>query len=251
VGRTNNERAAVNAGLEIIDVGAGYGHIDVLHGVSISVSPGEIVCLLGPNGAGKTTLLLGCVGQLPLRSGHVLVDGRPVSSKQPNKAAQLGIAFVPDNRGLFLQLSVAENLRLVHPWRSSMGDVAELFPALPPLMSRRVGLLSGGEQQMVALAKAVLFRPKVLLIDEMSHGLAPLVAEKLLKMVKELAQRHNTAVLLVEQTAEMALAVSDRALVMRQGRIVMEGAASEVHANRDVLESHYLGHTEQTTVAGA
>jgi branched-chain amino acid transport system ATP-binding protein len=251
VGRTNNERAAVNAGLEIIDVGAGYGHIDVLHGVSISVSPGEIVCLLGPNGAGKTTLLLGCVGQLPLRSGHVLVDGRPVSSKQPNKAAQLGIAFVPDNRGLFLQLSVAENLRLVHPWRSSMGDVAELFPALPPLMSRRVGLLSGGEQQMVALAKAVLFRPKVLLIDEMSHGLAPLVAEKLLKMVKELAQRHNTAVLLVEQTVEMALAVSDRALVMRQGRIVMEGAASEVHANRDVLESHYLGHTEQTTVAGA
>jgi branched-chain amino acid transport system ATP-binding protein len=132
-----------------------------------------------------------------------------------------------------------------------MGDVAELFPALPPLMSRRVGLLSGGEQQMVALAKAVLFRPKVLLIDEMSHGLAPLVAEKLLKMVKELAQRHNTAVLLVEQTVEMALAVSDRALVMRQGRIVMEGAASEVHANRDVLESHYLGHTEQTTVAGA
>jgi branched-chain amino acid transport system ATP-binding protein len=112
-------------------------------------------------------------------------------------------------------------------------------------------LLSGGEQQMVALAKAVLFRPKVLLIDEMSHGLAPLVAEKLLKMVKELAQRHNTAVLLVEQTVEMALAVSDRALVMRQGRIVMEGAASEVHANRDVLESHYLGHTEQTTVAGA
>ena len=241
----------MNVGLEIIDVGAGYGHIDVLHDVSISVPPGEIVCLLGPNGAGKTTLLLGCIGQLPLRCGQVLIDGQPVSSKHPNKAAQLGIAFVPDNRGLFLQLSVAENLRLVHPWRSSMSDVAELFPALPPLMSRRVGLLSGGEQQMVALAKAVLFRPKVLLIDEMSHGLAPLVAEKLLNMVKELAQRHNTAVLLVEQTVEMALAVSDRALVMRHGHIVMEGTASEVHANRDVLESHYLGKTEETPVAGA
>ena len=233
----------MSAGLDIVDVSAGYGHIEVLHGVNIAVTPGEVVCLLGPNGAGKTTLLLGCVGQLPLRAGRVLIDGKPVSSKHPNRAAHLGIGFVPDNRGLFLQLTVAENLRLVHPWRSSLDDVAVLFPALASLMSRRVGLLSGGEQQMVALAKAVLFRPKVLLIDEMSHGLAPLVAEKLLTMVRELAQRHNTAVLLVEQTVEMALAVSDRALVMRLGRIVMEGTAAEVDANRDVLESHYLGQT--------
>jgi len=233
----------MSAGLDIVDVSAGYGHIEVLHGVNIAVTPGEVVCLLGPNGAGKTTLLLGCVGQLPLRAGRVLIDGKPVSSKHPNRAAHLGIGFVPDNRGLFLQLTVAENLRLVHPWRSSLDDVAVLFPALGSLMSRRVGLLSGGEQQMVALAKAVLFRPKVLLIDEMSHGLAPLVAEKLLTMVRELAQRHNTAVLLVEQTVEMALAVSDRALVMRLGRIVMEGTAAEVDANRDVLESHYLGQT--------
>jgi len=232
----------MSAGLEIVGVDAGYGHIDVLHGVNISVRPGEVVCLLGPNGAGKTTLLLGCVGQLPLRSGQVLVDGRAVSSRHPNRAARLGITFVPDHRGLFLQLTVAENLRLVHPWRGSMDEVGAIFPALTPLMTRRAGLLSGGEQQMVALAKAVLFRPKVLLIDEMSHGLAPLVAERLLTMVGELAQRHDTAVLLVEQTVEMALAVSDRALVMRQGRIVMEGTAAEVHAGRDVLESHYLGH---------
>ena len=232
----------MSAGLEIVGVDAGYGHIDVLHGVNTSVRPGEVVCLLGPNGAGKTTLLLACVGQLPLRSGQVLVDGRAVSSRHPNRAARLGITFVPDHRGLFLQLTVAENLRLVHPWRGSMDEVDAIFPALTPLMTRRAGLLSGGEQQMVALAKAVLFRPKVLLIDEMSHGLAPLVAERLLTMVGELAQRHETAVLLVEQTVEMALAVSDRALVMRQGRIVMEGTAAEVHAGRDVLESHYLGH---------
>ena len=112
---------------------------DVLHGVSLSVPPGEIVCLLGPTVQERRRFCSGAFGQLPLRCGQVLIDGQPVSSKHPNKAAQLGIAFVPDNRGLFLQLSVAENLRLVHPWRSSMSDVAELFPALPPLMSRRSG----------------------------------------------------------------------------------------------------------------
>jgi len=230
------------SGLEIRGVGAGYGHVDILHDVDLDAAPGEIVCLLGPNGAGKTTLLLACVGQLPLRSGRVLVDGQPVSSRHPSRTARLGVGFVPDNRGLFLQLTVTENLRLVHPWRAPLEEVAELFPALPPLMSKRVGLLSGGEQQMVAIAKAVLFRPKVLLIDEMSHGLAPLIAERLLIMVRHLAQEHHTAVLLVEQTVQMALAVSDRAYVMRQGRIVMQGTAADVDARRDVLESHYLGH---------
>jgi branched-chain amino acid transport system ATP-binding protein len=136
---------------------------------------------------------------------------------------------------------VAENLRLVHPWRASLDDVVDLFPALADLMKRRAGLLSGGEQQMVALAKAVLFAPRVLLIDEMSHGLAPLVAERLLTMVRDLARRHDSAVLLVEQTVDMALAVSDRAYVMRQGRIVMEGRATEISGHRDLLEAHYLG----------
>jgi len=231
----------VSEGLEVRSVSAGYGHSAVLHDVGLSVAPGEICCVLGPNGAGKTTLLLTCVAQLPAWTGSVLVDGRPVSNRRPSRAAALGIGFVPDNRGLFLQLTVAENLKLVHPWRSSLEEVAELFPALPPLMSRQVGLLSGGEQQMVAIAKAVLFRPRVLLIDELTHGLAPLVAEKLLTMVHGLARQYGTAVLLVEQTVEMALAVSDQALVMRQGRIVMEGTAAEVHGRRDLLESHYLG----------
>ena len=231
----------MNAGLAVDNVSAAYGSLEVLHAVDVDVAPGEIVCLLGPNGAGKTTLLLGCVGQLPLHAGRVLVDGRVVSSRRPSRVARLGLGYVPDDRGLFLQLTVAENLRLVRPWRGSIDEVGELFPALRPLMQRRVGLLSGGEQQMVAIAKAVLLRPKVLLIDELSHGLAPLVAERLLLMVKRLAQEHHTAVLLVEQTVEMALAVSDRAVVMRQGRIVMTGTAAEVHDNRDLLESHYLG----------
>ena len=231
----------MSVGLELRGISVGYGPVRVVHDVSLRVAPGEVMCLLGPNGAGKTTLLLSALGQLALDAGQVLVDGRPVTARRPSRNARNGVCLVPDDRGLFLQLSVAENLRLVHPWRASLDDVAELFPALPPLMKRRAGLLSGGEQQMVAMAKAVLARPKVLLIDEMSHGLAPLVAERLLTLVRDLAQRHDTAVLLVEQVVDVALGVSDRAGVMRQGRIVMEGTAGDVAGERDLLESHYLG----------
>ena len=231
----------MTAGLSIGGVSVSRGQLEILHDVDLAVAPGEVVCLLGPNGAGKTTLLQACVGQLPLRSGEVVVDGQPVSSRRPSRCKRLGISVVPDNRGLFLQLTVAENLRLVHPWRTPLAEVLELFPALEPLMKRRAGLLSGGEQQMVALAKAVLFAPKALLIDEMSHGLAPLIAERLLTTVRDLAQRHGTAVLLVEQTVDMALAVSDRAAIMRRGRIVQDGRAAEISARRDLLEAHYFG----------
>ena len=231
----------MSSGLEIKGVSAGYGRLRVVHDVTLHVEPAEVMCLLGPNGAGKTTLLLSAVGQIPTGAGQILVDGHPVTARRPSRNARNGICLVPDNRGLFLQLTVAENLRLVHPWKASLDEVAELFPALPPLMKRRAGLLSGGEQQMVAIAKAVLFGPKVLLIDEMTHGLAPLVSERLMTMVRQLAQRHHTAVLLVEQVVDMALAVSDRAAVMRQGRIVMEGTAAEVGRDRMLLESHYLG----------
>jgi branched-chain amino acid transport system ATP-binding protein len=229
-------------GLSIDRVTAGYGSLHVIHDVEIHVAPGEVVCLLGPNGTGKSTTLLVAVGQLPTVSGRVLIDGHEVSHRHPSRIARLGAALVPDNRGLFLQLTVAENLRLVHPWRQSIADVYELFPALEPLMTRRTGLLSGGEQQMVALAKAVLFGPKVLLIDEMSHGLAPLVSQRLLATVRALAKQRGTAVLIVEQTVDTALSVSDRAYVMRHGRIVMEGAAAEVAQHRTLLEAHYLGH---------
>jgi len=221
---------------------AGYGVLQVIHEIDLSVDAGEVVCLLGPNGAGKTTTLLAAVGQVEATAGGVTVNGGAISHRHPNRTAALGVAFVPDNRGLFLQLTVAENLRLVHPWRRSLADVLELFPALAPLMKRKAGLLSGGEQQMVALAKAVLFGPDVLLIDEMSHGLAPLIAERLLEMVRTMATEQGTAVLLVEQTVDVALAVSDRAYVMRQGRIVMSGAANAIADDRVALESQYLGH---------
>ena len=235
-------------GLVLARVTAGYGPSQVIHDVDLDVAPGEVVCLLGPNGAGKSTTLLAAVGQLATTSGRVTIAGRPVSHPHPNRTAALGAAFVPDNRGLFLQLTVAENLRLVHPWRRPLADVLELFPALAPLMKRKAGLLSGGEQQMVALAKAVLFGPAVLLIDEMSHGLAPLIAERLLGMVRQLAWENGTAVLLVEQTVDMALAVSDRAYVMRRGRIVMSGPATEIANARDVLEAQYLGQSQPAGV---
>jgi branched-chain amino acid transport system ATP-binding protein len=222
-------------------VTAGYGPLTVIHDVDLEVAPGEVVCLLGPNGTGKTTTLLVGVGQVAATSGRVLIGGRAVSHRHPERVAALGVAFVPDDRGLFLQLTVAENIGLVHPWRQRLATVFELLPVLESLMKRRVGLLSGGEQQMVALAKAMLFEPDVLLIDELTHGLAPLVSERLLTTVRDLARRRGTAVLLVEQTVEMALAVSDRACVMRQGRIVMEGPAPDVARHRDLLEGHYLG----------
>jgi branched-chain amino acid transport system ATP-binding protein len=230
----------MSAGLVLDRVTAGYGALEVIHEVDIEVAPAEVVCLLGPNGAGKSTTLLAAVGQLPTTSGRVTIAGHRVSHRHPNRSAALGAAFVPDNRGLFLQLTVAENLRLVHPWRRPIAEVLDLFPALAPLMKRKAGLLSGGEQQMVALAKAVLFGPAVLMIDEMSHGLAPLISQRLLAMVRGLAKQQGTAVLLVEQTVDMALAVSDRAYVMRQGRIVMQGPADEIATHRDLLEAHYL-----------
>ena len=235
-------------GLALARVTAGYGPLQVIHDVDLDVAPGEVVCLLGPNGAGKSTTLLAAVGQLAATSGRVTIAGRQVSHRHPNRTAALGAAFVPDNRGLFLQLTVAENLRLVHPWRRPLADVLELFPALAPLMKRKAGLLSGGEQQMLALAKAVLFGPAVLLIDEMSHGLAPLIAERLLGTVRQLARENGTAVLLVEQTVDMALAVSDRAYVMRRGRIVMSGQATEIANARDVLEAQYLGQSQSAGV---
>ena len=227
--------------LDVQGVTAGYGPLRIVNDVDLEVSAGEIVCLLGPNGTGKTTTLLAAVGQIPLMSGRVAISGHEVSHRAPHRIAGYGVAFVPDDRGLFLQLSVIENLRLVHPWGCPLDDALDLFPALRPLVKQRAGLLSGGEQQMVALAKAVLARPQLLLIDELTHGLAPMIARQLFATVRELAVELGAAVLLVEQSVDLALGLADRAVVMRRGEIVMGGTTDELSGLRDELAAHYLG----------
>jgi len=223
-----------------LTVGYGAG-IPVLRDVSLAVRPGEVVALLGPNGAGKTTLLLAVAGQLAPSSGAVRVFGERVSPRRARHLPRLGVAAVPDNRGLFAQLSVRDNLRLVHPKRATVASVLSAFPALEPLLDRRCGLLSGGEQQMLALAKAFLFRPRLLVIDEMSHGLAPLIADRLLGLVRELAREQGTAVLLVEQHVRLALAIADRAYVLSLGRVALSGDAGALAADPAALRAAYLG----------
>lgn len=234
---------ADNPVLELDGLTAGYDAAAVVRNLDLHVSAGEVVALLGPNGAGKSTTLRAVSGLVRPMAGTIRVDGADVAKRSPAARAKLGIAHVPEGRGVFFGMTVAEHFRL--GYRSERLDpkiAFEYFPALLELQERRAGLLSGGEQQMLALAKAVLFGPAVLLIDEMSHGLAPLIAERLLGTVRQLARENGTAVLLVEQTVDMALAVSDRAYVMRRGRIAMSGPATEIANARDVLEAQYLGH---------
>ncbi len=238
---------------------AGYDGTPVVHDVDLHVHAGEVVALLGANGAGKTTTLLTISGVLGLLDGSVSVLGRDVPRRRrvrPAEVARLarsGVAHVPEDRGLFFDLTTAENLRLGRPRGRGapdpipMDQVLEWFPALRDVMHRRAGLLSGGEQQMVALARAVLGRPRVLMVDEMSLGLAPIIVDHLLPVLRSIAQELGAGVLLVEQHVALVLAVSDRAYLMDRGRIAISGSAAELAERTDLLESGYLGATAEPT----
>lgn len=228
----------------LTDVHAGYGTVPVLHGVNLRVAAGEVVALLGANGAGKSTTLRTIAGLLQPSSGSVDVLGAAVQGVSAHRVARRGLALVPEDRALFLDLTVDENLRLAPGTRGSRtaarDRALDLMPALRRLGSRRAGLLSGGEQQMLALGRAIASSPKVLLLDEMSLGLAPIVVEQLVPVVRNVAEA-GVAVLLVEQHVQVALALAGRAYVMSHGAIRLEAAASELAAQPDRLRQAYLG----------
>jgi ABC-type branched-subunit amino acid transport system ATPase component len=236
------ELAAPPAGppaLQARDLHAGYRGVPCVRGVSIDVHPGEIVVILGPNGAGKTTTLLTLSGALPSLGGDVVWQGAPTKAGLHRRVND-GLGVVPEERSITSRLSVRDNLR-IGPGPSERA--LELFPELRPLLRRRAGLLSGGEQRMLATARALAAEPRVLLADELSLGLAPLIVARLMRALRDAADR-GAGVLLVEQHARRALAVADRAYVLQRGRVVWSGQAAEARQNLRRIEQAYLGHDD-------
>ena len=229
--------------LTIDDVTVGYGGVPAVRGLNAAVRPGEILALLGPNGAGKTTSLLAAVGALGLMSGTVTALGEPID-RRIERNARRGITLVPDTRGVFHRLSVSDNLRLAKRRNGpDLDTVYQYFPKLKTMRGRRCGNLSGGEQQMLALAKALLADPKVLLIDELSLGLSPVAVQDLLPRLRSIADEHQMAVVLVEQHIDLALGIADAAIVLHHGRVALSAPASELRNRRDMVEAAYFGRT--------
>jgi ABC-type branched-subunit amino acid transport system ATPase component len=235
-----------DAVLSIESLTAGYDQAPVVRALDVTVGRGEVVALLGPNGAGKTTTLRAISGIVKPMSGRIVFDGRDLASVSPSARARLGIAHVPEGRGLFFGLTVAEHFRLGHRREHLDESVAyEYFPALQELRGRRAGLLSGGEQQMLAVARALARQPKLLLLDELSLGLAPVIVERLLPIVHQYAEDRGCAVLLVEQHVHLALEVADRGYVLSHGQVVLHNTAEQLRSDRQLLIASYLGEQAQ------
>ena len=228
--------------LRIAGLAAGYDAASVVRGLDLHVDAGEVVAVLGPNGAGKTTTLRAISGIVKPMSGTISLDGVDLARLQPAARARLGIAHVPEGRGVFFGLTVAEHFRLGHRGEQLDADAAyEYFPALARLRDRRAGLLSGGEQQMLALGRALARRPRLMLLDEMSLGLAPIIVARLLPVVADYAREHSCAVLLVEQHIHVALEVADRGYVLAHGEMVMQDTVEALGRDHDLILSSYLG----------
>jgi branched-chain amino acid transport system ATP-binding protein len=225
--------------LRSIDTYYGLGHI--LHGLSLSVGEGEVVALLGRNGAGKTTTLRSITGLTPPRKGEIRYKGRDIVYLDPHRISQMGIALVPETRGIFSYLSARENLAIAGrpSSRWQMDTVLERFPGLRERMNNKGRELSGGEQQMLAIARALMTGPDLLLLDEPSQGLAPLVVNAVMSTIQEL-KKERVSMLLVEQNAEMALQLADRVYVIDHGTVVFEGTPARLRADRQVTTT-YLG----------
>jgi branched-chain amino acid transport system ATP-binding protein len=231
--------------LELRDVEARYGPVRALSGVSLAVEQGQIVAVLGANGAGKTTTLRSISGTVK-RSGQILFEGKPLGRRGPESVARLGVAHVPEGRGTFAEMSVEENLKLGAYVRNSSIDedivrVSEYFPWIATRLGQHAGTLSGGEQQMLALARALMSHPRMLLLDEPSLGLAPLVTREIFRIVSELNEKEGLTVLVVEQNAAIALEVASYAYVLEVGKVAVSGPSEELARNESVRKS-YLGY---------
>ena len=232
--------------LVVNELYAGYGGPPVLKGVSFTVERGKIVSLIGANGAGKTTTLRTIMGTITPTSGSIEFEGKPIGGLTPPEIVSLGISLIPEGRRIFPRLTVMENLRMgaylrwePNKIRVGMEEVLELFPALKDRLKQRGGTLSGGEQQMLAIARGLMSKPRLLVLDEPSMGLAPILREVLFNIIREINSK-GTTVFLVEQNAQMALALSDFGYVMETGRIVLKDTAQNLLRNEEVKRA-YLG----------
>jgi branched-chain amino acid transport system ATP-binding protein len=232
--------------LEAVDLRAAYGETKVLHGVSFVVDAGGVTALLGANGAGKTTTLRALSGMVRTE-GEIRFAGERIDGRATEEIARRGVAHVPDGRGTFLELSVEENLRLGAYTRRDRGVAADLervfgyFPKLRERYRQQAGTLSGGEQQMLAIARGLLLRPKLLLLDEPSFGLAPLIVREIFAIMRRIKEDEGMSILVVEQNATMALAISERAYLLETGRIVISGRSADIQRDESIRRS-YLGY---------
>jgi branched-chain amino acid transport system ATP-binding protein len=233
--------------LEVRNLRASYGDVRALHGLDFAIAEGEVTTLLGANGAGKTTTLRAICGMIPTE-GEIRFEGRPIRGWATEDVVRLGIAHVPEGRGTFVRLTVEENLQLGATARSARGgiadDVERVYDYFPILKARRLqqaGTLSGGEQQMLAVGRALMLRPRLMLLDEPSFGLAPLIVREVFDILGTINREQKVSMLLVEQNASLALSLADEAYLLETGRIVMSGPARDIRENESVRRS-YLGY---------
>jgi branched-chain amino acid transport system ATP-binding protein len=233
--------------LELRDVHTSYGNIKALKGISLAVYPGEIVSIIGANGAGKSTTLMSICGIIPLKQGEIYYNGQAIQGRPPDLLPSMGLCQVPEGRRIFPRLSVEDNLDMGAFFRKDKGAIAkdrehvfDLFPVLKDRRNQHGGTLSGGEQQMLAIGRALMSRPKVLLLDEPSLGLAPLIVQKIFEIINEINRNDGTTILLVEQNANIALQTAKRGYVLETGAIIMEDDARSLLNNPEIRKA-YLG----------